>query len=196
MARNNRILIKIVRPWIIVIIAIAAIFIFTNIRINSRIPSWQKFPCYRPGYPDRNVLLINGKKYDLPIFKSSDARKIPYNAETVNETVTVEVDKATVDWEIMLAEPTPFRWIFPDKQKCIKTYALKSECYEVRKDMELKGASPPCVLVYNMTLAEAKDTVLHFYYYNCLENKKPVNERHINYHLQIALKFKQPATAN
>ena len=187
--KHNRILIKIVCPVIIVLIAIAAIFIF------SEGPSWKKFPCRRPGYPESNVLLINGKKYDLPIFKSSDARNTSHNAETVNETVTVEVDKATVDWEIMLAEPTPFRWIFPDKQKCIKTYALKSECYEVRKDMELKGASPPCVLVYNMTLTEAKDTVLHFYYYNCSENKKPVNERHINYHLQIALKFKQPAKA-
>lgn len=193
MGKHNRILIKIVRPWIIVIIAIAAIFIFTNIQINSRIPSWQKFPCYRPGYPDRNVLLINGKKYDLSIFKSSDARKIPYNAETVNETVTVEVDKATVDWEIMLAESVVFIWTFPNQQECIKNYSLKRECFAPR---EIYYGETPCVLVYNMTLTEAKDTVLHFYYYNCSENKKPVNERHINYHLQIALKFKQPATAN
>ncbi len=193
MGKHNRILIKIVRPWIIVIIAIAAIFIFTNIQINSRIPSWQKFPCYRPGYPDRNVLLINGKKYDLPIFKSSDARNTSHNVETVNETVTVEVDKATVDWEIILAKPVVFIWTFPNQQECIKNYSLKRECFAVR---ERRDGGSPCVLVYNMTLAEAKDTVLHFYYYNCLENKKPVNERHINYHLQIALKFKQPATAN
>lgn len=187
MGKHNRILIKIVCPVIIVLIAIAAIFIFTES------PSWKKFPCYRPGYPDRNVLLINGKKYDLPIFKSSDARNTSHNAETVNETVTVEVDKATVDWEIILAESSVFIWTFPNQQECIKNYSLKRECFAVRE--KLDGGSP-CVLVYNMTLTEAKDTVLHFYYYNCSENKKPVNERHINYHLQIALKFKQPATAN
>ena len=108
--KHNRILITIICPVIIVLIAIAAIFIF------SEGPSWQKFPCYRPGYPDSNVLLINGKKYDLPIFKSSDADKCPHNAETVNETVTVEVDKATVDWEIMLAESVVFIWTFPNQQ--------------------------------------------------------------------------------
>ena len=185
--KHNRILIKIVCPVIIVLIAIAAIFIFTES------PSWKKFPCYRPGYPDRNVLLINGKKYDLPIFKSSDARNTSHNAETVNETVTVEVDKATVDWEIILAESSVFIWTFPNQQECIKNYSLKRECFAPR---EIYYGESSCVLVYNMTLAEAKDTVLHFYYYNCLENKKPVNERHINYHLQIALKFKQPAKAN
>ena len=185
--KHNRILITIICPVIIVLIAIAAIFIF------SEGPSWKKFPCHRPGYPDSNVLLINGKKYDLPIFKSSDADKCPHNAETVNETVTVEVDKATVDWEIILAEPSVFIWTFPNQQECIKNYALKRECFAPR---EIYYGETPCVLVYNMTLTEAKDTVLHFYYYNCLENKKPVNERHINYHLQIALKFKQSATAN
>ena len=150
--KHNRILIKIVCPVIIVLIAIAAIFIF------SEGPSWKKFPCRRPGYPESNVLLINGKKYDLPIFKSSDARNTSHNAETVNETVTVEVDKATVDWEIILAKPVVFIWTFPNQQECIKNYSLKRECYGPGR---IYDGESSCVLVYNLSLIHISEPTRH-----------------------------------
>lgn len=155
--------------------------------------TWKDFPRFN-GYTPQKVLLINGDKYELPVFKNSDfkdsdARLTTRNPKTVNETITVQADTARTDWEIVLSDGSLIlNWDFPNKQEGVKSSKARKE-YLAPMDSKIKGAEPR-VLIYNISLVEAKDTVLHFYYYNCSEQEKPITERHANYHLQIELKFK------
>ena len=152
--------------------------------------TWKDFPRFN-GYTPQKVLLINGDKYELPVFKApdSDSQLCPRNPKTVNETITAQADTARTDWEIVLNDSSlVFNWDFPNKQEGVKSSKARKE-YLAPMDSKIKGAEPR-VLIYNINLVEAKDTVLHFYYYNCSEQEKPITERHANYHLAIELKFK------
>ncbi len=133
----------------------------------------------------------------MPIFKNPNlpVHLCPKNLNTFNETIVVNSTSADYEWEIVLPDSSIyFYWEFPKQKGVSRHYDLKRE-YLIEKEILLKRkefpmGTRPCVLVYNINLTEAKDTVLHFYYYNISQYKKSESERHANYHLQIELKFK------
>ena len=172
-------------------LGLIGIFLLYKFLTPKKQLNWRDFPCYKNGIPENGVLLINGKKYELPVFKApdSDSQLCPRNLKTVDETLTVHADSGCTDWEIVLNDSSlVFNWDFPNKQEGVKSRKARKE-YRAPMDSKIKGAEPR-VLIYNINLVEAKDTVLHFYYYNCSEQEKPITEWHANYHLQIELKFK------
>ena len=190
MDRNKRIL----AGFAVLIISLSLLYKF--IPPANSLLTWRDYPCYDDtGYPKPSVILINGKKYDLPIFKNPNlpVRLCPKNLRTINETIVVNFASADYEWEIVLPDSSIyFYWEFPKQKGVSRHYDLKRE-YLIKKEIHLKNrikGSRPCVLVYNINLTEPKDTVLHFYYYNISQYKKPEAERHANYHLQIELKFK------
>ena len=179
-------------------LGLIGIFLLYKLLTPKKQLNWRDFPCYKNGIPENGVLLINGKKYELPVFKApdSDSQLCPRNLKTVDETLTVHADSGCTDWEIVLNDSSlVFDWEFSDKQENVKSSEGKSECligkdYFTQYKKERVTGAKPYVLVYNINLVEAKDTVLHFYYYNCSEQEKPITEWHANYHLAIELKFK------
>ena len=190
MDRNKRIL----AGFAVLIISLSLLYKF--IPPANSLLTWRDYPCYDDtGYPKPSVILINGKKYDLPIFKNPNlpVRLCPKNLRTINETIVVNFASADYEWEIVLPDSSIyFYWEFPKQKGVSRHYDLKRE-YLIKKEIHLKNrikGSRPCVLVYDINLTEPKDTVLHFYYYNICEQDKPEAERHANYHLQIELKFK------
>ncbi len=189
MDRNVRIL----AGFAVLIISLSLLYKF--IPPANSLLTWRDYPCDDDGYPKSNVILINGKKYDLPIFKNPNlpVHLCPKNLNTFNETIVVNSASADYEWEIVLPDSSIyFYWEFPKQKGVSRHYDLKRE-YLIKKEIHLKNrikGSRPCVLVYNINLTEPKDTVLHFYYYNICEQDKPEAERHANYHLQIELKFK------
>ena len=189
MDRNVRIL----AGFAVLIISLSLLYKF--IPPANSLLTWRNYPCDDDGYPKPSVILINGKKYDLPIFKNPNlpVHLCPKNLRTINETIVVNSASADYEWEIVLPDSSIyFYWEFPKQKGVSRHYDLKRE-YLIKKEIHLKNrikGSRPCVLVYNINLTEAKDTVLHFYYYNICEQDKPEAECHANYHLQIELKFK------
>ena len=189
MDRNKRIL----AGFAVLIISLSLLYKF--IPPANSLLTWRDYPCDDDGYPKPSVILINGKKYDLPIFKNPNlpVRLCPKNLRTINETIVVNFASADYEWEIVLPDSSIyFYWEFPKQKGVSRHYDLKRE-YLIKKEIHLKNrikGSRPCVLVYDINLTEPKDTVLHFYYYNICEQDKPEAERHANYHLQIELKFK------
>jgi len=195
MDRNVRIL----AGFAVLIISLSLLYKF--IPPANSLLTWRDYPCDDDGYPKPSVILINGKKYDLPIFKNPNlpVRLCPKNLRTINETIVVNFASADYEWEIVLPDSSIyFYWEFPKQKGVSRHYDLKRE-YLIKKEIHLKNrikGSRPCVLVYNINLTEPKDTVLHFYYYNICEQDKPEAERHANYHLQIELKFKDNKNQN
>lgn len=191
MDRNVRIL----AGFAVLIISLSFLYKFIPPGTGNILLTWRDYPCYDDGYPKRNVILINGKKYDLPIFKNPNlpVHLCPKNLNTFNETIVVNSASADYEWEIVLPDSSiVFYWEFPKQKNVSRHYDLKRE-YLIKKEIHLKNrikGAKPCVLVYNINLTSVKDTVLHFYYYNISQYKKPESERHANYHLQIELKFK------
>ena len=192
MDRNVRIL----AGFAVLIISLSLLYKF--IPPANSLLTWRDYPCYDDtGYPKHSVILINGKKYDLPIFKNPNlpVHLCPKNLNTFNETIVVNSASADYEWEIVLPDSSiVFYWEFPKQKNVSRHYDIKRE-YLIKKEILLKRkekviGAKPCVLVYNINLTEPKDTVLHFYYYNICEQDKPEAERHANYHLQIELKFK------
>ena len=189
MDRNVRIL----AGFAVLIISLSLLYKF--IPPANSLLTWRDYPCDDDGYPKPSVILINGKKYDLPIFKNPNLSvgECPKNLRTINETIVVNSASADYEWEIVLPDSSIyFYWEFPKQKGVSRHYDLKRE-YLIKKEIHLKNrikGSRPCVLVYDINLTEPKDTVLHFYYYNICEQDKPEAERHANYHLQIELKFK------
>ena len=191
MDRNVRIL----AGFAVLIISLSLLYKF--IPPANSLLTWRDYPCDDDGYPKSNVILINGKKYDLPIFKNPNlpVHLCPKNLRTINETIVVNSASADYEWEIVLPDSSMvFYWEFPKQKNVSRHYDIKRE-YLIKKEILLKRkekviGAKPCVLVYNINLTEPKDTVLHFYYYNISQYKKPESERHANYHLQIELKFK------
>ncbi len=190
MDRNVRIL----AGFAVLIISLSLLYKFIS-PANSLL-TWRDYPCYDDtGYPKHSVILINGKKYDLPIFKNPNlpVHLCPKNLNTFNETIVVNSASADYEWEIVLPDSSiVFYWEFPKQKNVSRHYDIKRE-YLIKKEVLLKNrvkGAKPCVLVYNINLTSVKDTVLHFYYYNISQYKKPESERHANYHLQIELKFK------
>ena len=198
MDRNVRIL----AGFAVLIISLSLLYKF--IPPANSLLTWRDYPCYDDtGYPKPSVILINGKKYDLPIFKNPNlpVHLCPKNLNTFNETIVVNSTSADYEWEIVLPDSSIyFYWEFPKQKGVSRHYDLKRE-YLIEKEILLKRkefpmGTRPCVLVYNINLTEAKDTVLHFYYYNISQYKKTEAERHANYHLQIELKFKDNKNQN
>ena len=191
MDRNVRIL----AGFAVLIISLSLLYKF--IPPANSLLTWRDYPCDDDGYPKPSVILINGKKYDLPIFKNPNlpVHLCPKNLNTFNETIVVNSASADYEWEIVLPDSSIyFYWEFPKQKGVSRHYDIKRE-YLIKKEILLKRkekviGAKPCVLVYNINLTEPKDTVLHFYYYNISQYKKPESERHANYHLQIELKFK------
>ena len=195
MDRNVRIL----AGFAVLIISLSLLYKF--IPPANSLLTWRDYPCDDDGYPKPSVILINGKKYDLPIFKNPNlpVHLCPKNLNTFNETIVVNSASADYEWEIVLPDSSiVFYWEFPKQKNVSRHYDLKRE-YLIKKEIHLKNrikGSRPCVLVYNINLTSVKDTVLHFYYYNICEQDKPEAERHANYHLQIELKFKDNKNQN
>ena len=190
MDRNVRIL----AGFAVLIISLSLLYKF--IPPANSLLTWRDYPCYDDtGYPKPSVILINGKKYDLPIFKNPNlpVHLCPKNLNTFNETIVVNSASADYEWEIVLPDSSIyFYWEFPKQKNVSRHYDIKRE-YLIKKEVLLKNrvkGAKPCVLVYNINLTSVKDTVLHFYYYNICEQDKLEAERHANYHLQIELKFK------
>ncbi len=189
MDRNVRIL----AGFAVLIISLSLLYKF--IPPANSLLTWRDYPCDDDGYPKPSVILINGKKYDLPIFKNPNlpVHLCPKNLNTFNETIVVNSASADYEWEIVLPDSSiVFYWEFPKQKNVSRHYDIKRE-YLIKKEVLLKNrvkGAKPCVLVYNINLTSVKDTVLHFYYYNICEQDKLEAERHANYHLQIELKFK------
>ena len=197
MDRNVRIL----AGFAVLIISLSLLYKF--IPPANSLLTWRNYPCDDDGYPKPSVILINGKKYDLPIFKNPNlpVHLCPKNLRTINETIVVNSASADYEWEIVLPDSSiVFYWEFPKQKNVSRHYDIKRE-YLIKKEILLKRkekviGAKPCVLVYNINLTEPKDTVLHFYYYNISQYKKTEAERHANYHLQIELKFKDNKNQN
>ena len=189
MDRNVRIL----AGFAVLIISLSLLYKF--IPPANSLLTWRNYPCDDDGYPKPSVILINGKKYDLPIFKNPNlpVHLCPKNLSTINETIVVNSASADYEWEFVLPDSSIyFYWEFPKQKNVSRHYDIKRE-YLIKKEVLLKNrvkGARPCVLVYNINLTSVKDTVLHFYYYNICEQDKTEAERHANYHLQIELKFK------
>lgn len=162
MDRNVRIL----AGFAVLIISLSLLYKF--IPPANSLLTWRDYPCDDDGYPKPSVILINGKKYDLPIFKNPNlpVRLCPKNLRTINETIVVNFASADYEWEIVLPDSSIyFYWEFPKQKGVSRHYDLKRE-YLIKKEIHLKNrikGSRPCVLVYNINLTEPKDTVLHFY---------------------------------
>ncbi len=175
-------------------LGLVGIFLLYKLLTPKKQLNWRDFPCYKNGIPENGVLLINGKKYELPVFKApdSDSQLCPLNLKTVDETINVCVDGERTDLEITLSDSSMvFYWNFDEACCWLDSLTKKFIRLPEPNFKEPIEGSKPSLLIYKINLRNAKDTVLHFYYYNIREREKPIAERHANYHLQIELKFKE-----
>lgn len=138
------------------------------------------FPLDDKGYPQNNVVIINGNTYSIDLKNNSNE-----NSKTKTK-IELNLSDDKKDIEIILPQYLPINsWFFDEKNYInLKTYE-KLE-YPIKKDNMIEGISP-FVLKFNIEVSDSETTELVFKWANINEANKSFEDKNEDYLLKIAI---------
>lgn len=138
------------------------------------------FPVDDKGYPQNNVVIINGNTYSINLKNNSN------KTSKIDAKIELKLSDDEKDVEIILPQYLPINNWFIEEKNYINLKSYEKLEYPIKKDNMIEGITP-FVQKFNIEVSVSEATELVFKWANINEANKSFEDKNEDYLLKIVI---------